>query len=46
VILLRIDLEIDDRMLDAYEWVEGGKPCEWLIPAELLNAHRRIEIFA
>ena len=38
--LLVVELTLPAAALAAYEWAEGGKPRgEFLLPAELLNAH-------
>jgi len=36
--LLRVELNIGDREIAQFEWIEDGKPYrEWLIPACLIN---------
>ena len=40
--LLRVVLDLTDRELSVYEWIEEGKPYgEWLIPAGVVREHLR-----
>lgn len=46
-VLLRVHRDLSDEELDAYEWLEDGKPYpEWLVPSALLNGRCRIEVDA
>ncbi len=44
-VLFRIHLDLPEDDLAYYEWVEDGK-CyrEWLVPADVLNGHGRLEV--
>jgi hypothetical protein len=43
--LLRVSLDISESELARYEWIEEGKGYrEFLIPAELVNGHCKVEI--
>ena len=43
--VLRISLNLSEKRLAEYEWVEEGKEYrEWLIPSELVNAGGAVEL--
>ena len=44
-VLLEVDLNVTDKEVSEYEWVEQGKPYrEWLIPAEFVNARGQVRV--
>jgi hypothetical protein len=43
--LLCVELNVGDREIAQFEWIEDGKPYrEWLIPADLINELGKIAI--
>jgi hypothetical protein len=45
--LLEIELALPESAIADYEWVEDAKPHrEWLVPAELLNAHAKVRLMS
>jgi hypothetical protein len=45
--LLEVDLALSETDIADFEWVEDGKTYrEWLLPADLLNAHARVRLMS
>jgi hypothetical protein len=41
--LLAVDLNLEQALIDEYEWIEEGKTRrEWLIPSALLNSNASV----
>jgi hypothetical protein len=46
-VLIEIELALPESDITDYEWVEEGKPYrEWLLPAELINAHAKARVLS